>query len=82
MRSITGRDDIIIERKELTEKNQQIQEMKDLLRQVVAVMDSPEYESQVWMAWIHGHRYDGPKINMKRIRELLELPPKEGDWDK
>lgn len=63
-----------------TEADQQIAEMKDLLRQVVAVMDSPAYESQVVMAHIHGFRYNGPKINMKRIREILELPPREGEW--
>ena len=57
------------------------EELKNLLKQVVDVMDSEEYRSQIVLAHVHGFRYNGPRINMKRVREVLKLEPKEGDHD-
>jgi hypothetical protein len=73
----TGVD--ITTRMKVRQLEKENQEMKKLLKQVVAVMDSESYAGQVSMAWVHGFRYTGPMINMKRIRELLGMKPNVGD---
>lgn len=59
------------------EENATLREaLNGLTTKIEAVFADPSYQSQVSMAWAHGHRYTGPNVvnELAVAHEALKLP--------